>query len=209
MEKTIGPTISVSTSGFYITGYSTDTVSGTAGYCYNTSTSAPSKSSYTSVTNRPTSKYTASQYHVTSSNTYRFHAIDTAGNHNYGSTSYITYYKYHCNYCNQDTDSLHYNCPTHYETQSCSLNSSPCTATYKCNTELICAGTYQKDPHTIFCAICGLRTYTRYYDCSKLCPNCHASNIFSWCASHGDAQTLKCGANLSCSLYGSPNYSNN
>ena len=126
MGKIIGPTISVSTSGFYITGYSTDTLSGTAGYCYNTSTSAPSKSSYTSVNNSPTSRYTASQYHVTASNTYRFHAIDTAGNHNYDSTSAITYYTYHCNYCNQNTNSLHYNCPTHFSTLICSNSRDSC-----------------------------------------------------------------------------------
>ena len=123
MEKVIGPIVSVSTSGYYLTGYSTDTLSGTAGYCYNTSTSTPSKNSYTSVANRPTSKYAASQYHVTSSNTYRFHAIDTAGNHNYDSTSKITYYTYHCNYCGQDTNLLHYNCPTHYSNQTCSTSS--------------------------------------------------------------------------------------
>ncbi len=122
MEKVIGPTISVSTSGFYLTGKSTDTLSGTAGYCYNTS---DEPYGYTDADGSIT-EYTAEQYHIQATGTYRFHAIDVAGNHSFDTTEEIIFYTYHCNYCGQDTNSLtnHYRCPTHYSSQTCGLRAS-------------------------------------------------------------------------------------
>ena len=184
MEKVIGPTISVSVDGYYITGKATDTVSGTAGYCYNTSTSAPNKNDYTSVTNCPTSKYTASQYHVTASNTYRFHAIDTAGNHNYDSTAAITYYSYHCNYCGQNTNSLtnHYRCRIHYSSLTCGTFVNFCSVKGSgiCGGDLgmIAAGISVSGKDRT-CVICGktLGTYSYVYAIlgsveSAVCSSC-------------------------------------
>ena len=105
--KKVGPTVSVSTSGFYITGNANDATSGTAKYCYNTSDSPGSYSNVPSIT---VGTYSVPQYHVTASGTYKCHILDTAGNYARASSSYITYYTYHCNYCGQNTNSLHYCC---------------------------------------------------------------------------------------------------
>ena len=128
MEKVLGPTVSVSTSGMYVYGYSTDSVSGTAGYCYNQSTS-PGSYSTVSATQ---SQYSAPSKKITTSGYWYFHAKDMAGNR--------TYYKYHCNYCSQDLDSIHYNCSSHYRYNSCTTYSSTCS--YSTGTK--CSGTLNR-----------------------------------------------------------------
>ena len=130
MGKVIGPAVSVSTSGYYLTGKATDTLSGTAGYCYNTS---DEPGEYTDA-DGSTSEFTAEQYHVQATGTYRFHAKDIAGNHSFDTTSQITFYTYHCNYCGLNTNSLttHYRCPTHYASQSCGSYSSSCSVDSRC-----------------------------------------------------------------------------
>ena len=126
MEKVIGPTVSASTSGFYITGNSNDATSGIAKYCYNTS---DTPGGYTDVPTITVGAYSVPQYHVTATGTYRCHVLDTAGNHNFDTTSQITYIKFHCNWCDQDTNdvSTHYRCPIHYTSQTCS-GSGKCNA---------------------------------------------------------------------------------
>ena len=132
MGREAGPTISVSTSDFYITGNSNDATSGIAKYCYNTS---DTPGSYTDVPSITVGAYSVPQYHVQATGTYRCHVLDTAGNHNFDTTSQITYYTYHCNYCGQNTNSLtnHYRCPIHYADQHCGSYVSSCeTATGTC-----------------------------------------------------------------------------
>ena len=130
MGREAGPDISVSTSGFYITGNSSDATSGVAKYCYNTS---DTPGSYTDVPTITVGAYSVPQYHVTASGTYRCHVLDTAGNHNFDTTEEITFYTYHCNYCGQDTNDLtnHYRCPTHYASQLCSTYST-CSVGSEC-----------------------------------------------------------------------------
>ncbi len=123
MGREAGPTISVSTSGMNITGTAEDLLSGTVGYCYNQS---DTPDEFTSVEPVQTASYTAPQFKITASGVWRFHAKDLAGNSDFKSTSSLTKLTYHCNYCNQDTNSLHFNCPMHFSSRSCSLSGGTC-----------------------------------------------------------------------------------
>ena len=121
MEKVIGPTISVSQDNIYITGTSEDNLSGTAVYRYDPPNSQGEE---TNVDNITTELFTAPQFELTTSGIWKFTAIDFAGNSDSGNTEDIRLYL--CNYCNQKTVQLHYNCPTHYASLSCDTYSSLC-----------------------------------------------------------------------------------
>ena len=121
MEKVIGPTISVLQDNIYITGTSEDSLSGTAIYRYDPPNS---QGEVKNVDNITTGKYTAPRFELTTSGKWTFYAKDTAGNSNTKQTSTITLYR--CNYCNQKTNQLHYRCPTHKDSQTCSTFPSEC-----------------------------------------------------------------------------------
>ncbi len=122
MEKVIGPIISVLQDNIYITGTSEDNLSGTAIYRYD----PPNKTGTSNSVSNVTGKYTAPKFELTTSGKWTFYAQDTAGNYARASSSYITYYTYHCNYCGQNTNSLHYRCPKHYRSQTCSTSVTRC-----------------------------------------------------------------------------------
>ena len=184
MEKVIGPTISVSTSGYYLSGNSSDATSGVAKYCYNTS---DTPGSYTNVPAITVGAYSVPQYHVTATGTYRCHVLDTAGNYGVGLSDYITYYTYHCNYCNQNTNSIHYNCPTHYTSQSCLTTSKSCSfGADSCYGFF--RGTYETSPLTsnFTCDRCG-ESYTNQvcFRGKATCDSCGVSKTVTWCQKHG------------------------
>ena len=121
MEKAIGPTISVSQSTIYITGTSEDNLSGTAIYRYDPPNS---QGEATNVDNISTELFTAPQFELTTSGIWKFTAIDFAGNSDSADTENITLYL--CNYCNRKTVQLHYRCPTHFSSQTCSFSQTTC-----------------------------------------------------------------------------------
>ncbi len=182
MGKEAGPTISVSTSGFYITGNSSDATSGVAKYCYNTS---DTPGEYTDVPEITVGAYSVPQYHVQATGTYRCHVLDTAGNHNFDTTSQITFYTYHCNYCGQNTNSLtnHYRCPTHYAQMSCSGPGQCSVVMYKCDSKYYASSSSKTAIGTFYCSYCyqpfnsgvygyasclqGHRTYMGVFCCSN------------------------------------------
>ena len=209
MGREAGPTISVSESVMYVTGTSEDLLSGTVGYCYNQS---DTPDEFTFVEPTQTTSYTAPQFKITASGVWRFHAKDLAGNTDFKSTSSLTKYTYHCNYCNQDTNSIHYRCPTH-KTKSgsyCLTSQSTCPFTSDCTTKMTVNGADQTTAYRN-CAVCGTYLNGATVWCSrKVCASCSFDNMWYWCLSHARSQTLTCEGKISCTLKcTSTNYSVN
>ena len=163
MGREAGPTISVSQDNIYITGTSEDNLSGTAIYRYDPPNSQGEIKNVDTIT---TELFTAPQFELTTSGIWTFYAQDTAGNSDTKQTSSITLYR--CNYCNQKTVQLHYNCPTHFAYCRCSDSSLTCYYSKQClrtpiYTDAYCGGPYSGAGKAKVCQSCGNTHVDPYY----------------------------------------------
>ncbi len=157
-----GPTVSVSQSTIYITGTSEDNLSGTAIYRYDPPNN---QGELKNVDNITTETFTAPQFELTTSGIWKFTGIDQAGNSDSAETEDITLYL--CNYCNQKTVQLHYNCPTHFNSRSCTTWSTTCDEVDSVYCGKTPALTGQLlGGHTVgewTCHVCGLKILNNFY----------------------------------------------
>ena len=225
VEQILGPTISMSNSNKTLYGYASDATSGVESYCFNTSSSPGSYSHVTPHTEQKT--YTGS---ASSSTTYYFHVKDTAGNYKNTSSS-ITVYLYHCNWCNKDTTIIHYNCSQHYRSKSCLSSSGTCSvSTGICGASPLYTTEYFGSSGTsygsTYCCGCGnkISNGSPYYfwiarcqnhrtaptnnaEGFKMCSSCNHAGVMITKTEFGASASFKtCTAPVTCGIQTTTNY---
>ena len=205
MEKAIGPTISnPTTTSTHLKCSILDTLSGFKEYTYSVSSVIPSDAH--ALFSNPFTNETPLDYTIKQSGTWLLTVKDLAGNtveHNYG---YLTFYSYYCNYCGQNTNSLHYRCPTHYSSQSCSSSRETCSVKSTCN------GSYSQQSVDYMCS-CGASYVKSCWVCSKcskkllitpfLCSNCKGY------VSGNTTKPSRCTESVRCGQWYTSNYTKN
>ena len=79
-------------------------------------------------------------------------------------------YKYYCNWCKQNTNSLHYRCATHYADQTCATSAKTCTVEEKsgaCGGKMTINSNYNNSQVAGVCNNCSSKIYYYYISCIK------------------------------------------